>query len=239
MVRKLGTTSVLVAVTALASACGGSSNGAANDNPLVGSTPSSQVSSSASVPGGADCGPKPTKPAQAEHYQAEPKVTVAPTTYTATVVTNCGTIVASLDAAKAPHTVNSFAFLSAHHFFDNTPCHRLTTAGIYVLQCGDPTGTGSGGPGYTIPDENLKGATYPAGTLAMANTGQPHTGGSQFFFCYADTQLPPQYTPFGHVTQGLDVLQGIAKNGEDDSNQPGDGHPNKPVYILSFTVTKG
>jgi len=237
MIRKTLAAAGAVAVASLAAACGGSSNGAASDNPVLG-TPTSAATSPAAAPGGANCGPKPTQPARGAEYPAEPKVTVAPAVYTATIETNCGEIVAALDAKAAPHTVNSFAFLSEHHYFDNTPCHRLTTQGIYVLQCGDPTGSGTGGPGYTIPDENLTGAKYPAGTLAMANTGQPHTGGSQFFFCYADTNLPPQYTPFGHVTQGLDVLQAIAKNGEDDSNGPGDGKPNKPVYILSFTVTK-
>jgi peptidyl-prolyl cis-trans isomerase B (cyclophilin B) len=108
------------------------------------------------------------------------------------------------------------------------------------LQCGDPTGTGTGGPGYTIPDENLAGATYPAGTIAMANTGQPHTGGSQFFFVYANTSLPPQYTPFGHVdAAGLAVLRKIAAAGTDDSNGPGDGKPNQSVVIERFTVRKG
>lgn len=223
-----------VASVAVMTACGGSSAGKA-DNPLVGSTsPSSTASSAAS--GG--CGPAPSaKPAQLQ-FKAEPKLTVAPATYTATIVTNCGTVVAALDAAKAPHTVNSFAFLASKHYFDNSPCHRLVTQNIYVLQCGDPTGTGTGGPGYTIPDENLNGATYPAGTLAMANTGQPHTGGSQFFFCYADTPLPAQYTPFGTVTQGLDVLKKIAALGEDDSNGSGDGKPNSPVVIQTFTVTR-
>lgn len=173
-----------------------------------------------------------------QSFGSEPALTVTPGTYVATIKTNCGTIVASLDAAKAPHTVNSFAFLAGKHYFDGSPCHRLTTSGIFVLQCGDPTGQGTGGPGYTIPDENLSGATYPAGTLAMANSGQPHTGGSQFFFCYADTPLPPQYTPFGKVTSGLDVLQAIAKNGEDDANGPGDGHPKAAVIIETFTVEK-
>ncbi|MDQ1541599.1 MAG: peptidyl-prolyl cis-trans isomerase [Actinomycetota bacterium] len=168
-----------------------------------------------------------------------PKLTIARTTYTARVVTNCGTIVVSLNGTSAPVTVNSFAFLSSKGFFSDTPCHRLTTAGIFVLQCGDPTGTGTGGPGYTIPDENLKGAKYPAGTLAMANTGQPHSGGSQFFFVYARTKLPPQYTPFGRVTSGLDVLTRIAKAGTDNANGSGDGHPKQPVVIESFGVTKG
>lgn len=221
---------------AVLAGCGGSSAGKA-DNPIVAAnSPTASVSSPATA---GRCGPAPTATPQHLQFKAEPKVTVAPTPYTATIVTNCGTIVATLDAAKAPHTVNSFAFLAGQHYFDHTICHRLTTQGIFVLQCGDPTGTGTGGPGYTIPDENLSGATYPAGTLAMANTGAPHTGGSQFFFCYADTPLPPQYTPFGHVTQGLDVLKAIAANGEDDSNGPGDGKPKSPVVIESFTVKKG
>jgi peptidyl-prolyl cis-trans isomerase B (cyclophilin B) len=223
---------VAAAASLLAAGCGGSSGG---DNPLVGSP---SPSASATTAQASACRPAPSASPSHEQFSAEPKVTVAPTTYVATIVTNCGTIVADLDAKNAPHTVNSFAFLSGHHYFDHTICHRLTTTGIFVLQCGDPTGTGSGGPGYTIPDENLANATYPAGTLAMANTGAPHTGGSQFFLCYADTQLGPQYTPFGHVVQGLEVLKAIAALGEDDANAPGDGHPNQTVMIESFTVTK-
>ena len=161
-------------------------------------------------------------------------MTIAKTTYTAKIVTNCGTITVALDGKHAPHTVNSFAFLAAHHYFDNTRCHRLTTSGIYVLQCGDPTATGNGGPGYSIPDENLKGAAYPAGTVAMANAG-PNTGGSQFFFVYAATSLQPSYTPFGHIVAGLDILKAIAARG---STPPGDGAPDQPVEIESFVVTK-
>ena len=202
----------------------------------MGATP--PPSSSAPASAGGCQAPGSAKPSN-EQFKSEPKVTIARTTYTADIVTNCGTIVAALDGKHAPHTVNSFAFLAGKHYFDNSPCHRLTTSGIFVLQCGDPTGTGSGGPGYTIPDENLKGATYPAGTLAMANTGQPHTGGSQFFFCYDDTRLPPQYTPFGTVVKGLDILKKIAAAGSDDANGPGDGAPKQPVVITSFTVSKG
>ena len=113
---------------------------------------------------------------------------------------------------KAPYTTFSFEYLARKKYFDATKCHRLTTSGIYVLQCGDPTGTGSGGPGYQFQDENLTGATYPAGTIAMANAG-PGTNGSQFFIVYKDTQLPPSYTPWGKVTAGLDIVQGIAKAG--------------------------
>jgi peptidyl-prolyl cis-trans isomerase B (cyclophilin B) len=199
---------------------------------------STPASSAPAASGGGCSAPPTTKPKQ-QQFGSEPAMSIQPTTYTATIVTNCGTITVELDGKNAPHTVNSFAFLAGKHYFDNTPCHRLTTSGIFVLQCGDPTGTGTGGPGYTIPDENLNGATYPAGTVAMANTGQPHTGGSQFFFVYADTPLPPQYTPFGKVVSGLDILKAVAKKGADDSNGPGDGAPNQPVVIESFTVAKG
>lgn len=111
-----------------------------------------------------------------------------------------------------------------------------------MLQCGDPTGTGSGGPGYTIPDENLKDSSlkanvYPAGTVAMANTGQPGSGGSQFFLVFEDSQLPPSYTPFGTVSEtGMAVLKKIAAAGENTG--AGDGAPNATVVIDKATVTK-
>lgn len=185
------------------------------------------------------CTKPPPLQAAPQHYSQEPPLTIARTTYTATIGTNCGAIVMALNGKRAPHTVNSFAFLAGKGYFTNTPCQRLTTSNIFVLQCGDPTGTGRGGPGYTLPDENLAGATYPTGTVAMANSGFPHTGGSQFFLVYADTSLPPQYTPFGHITAGLDVLQRIAKAGDNGANGPGDGAPNQPVSITSFKVVKG
>jgi peptidyl-prolyl cis-trans isomerase B (cyclophilin B) len=155
--------------------------------------------------------------------------------FTATLTTSQGTVVIKLDAAKAPCTVNSFVYLADNKYFDATPCHRLTTAGIFVLQCGDPTGTGSGGPGYEFADENLNGAVYPAGTVAMANGG-PGTNGSQFFLVYADTTLAPNYTPFGTITAGLSVIAKIAAGGSDNSNGQGDGKPNLPVEITAVTV---
>ncbi|MFE9609397.1 peptidylprolyl isomerase [Streptomyces sp. NPDC006012] len=176
-------------------------------------------------------------------WKKEPAVTVDKSAdYTMKLDTTCGEIGIGLKTAAAPHTVNSFNFLAGKGFFDHTKCHRLTTNGIYVLQCGDPTGTGSGGPGYTIPDENLKdnslkNSVYPAGTVAMANTGQPHTGGSQFFLVYKDSQLPPSYTPFGTIDQaGMKVLKKIADAGE--STGAGDGAPNATVVINKATVTK-
>ncbi|MBK3640503.1 MULTISPECIES: peptidylprolyl isomerase [Streptomyces] len=176
-------------------------------------------------------------------WKKEPAMTIDKSAkYTMKLATTCGDIDIALKTSAAPHTVNSFDFLASKGFFDHTKCHRLTTNGIYVLQCGDPTGTGSGGPGYTIPDENLKdkslkGGVYPAGTIAMANTGQKHTGGSQFFLVYQDSQLPASYTPFGTVSaSGMKVLKKIAAAGE--STGQGDGAPNATVVINKATVTK-
>jgi peptidyl-prolyl cis-trans isomerase B (cyclophilin B) len=142
-----------------------------------------------------------------------------------------------LDADHAPCAVNSFVSLANAGYFTETPCHRLTTEGIFLLQCGDPTGTGSGGPGYRFRDENLPVGhqpTYPRGTLAMANSG-PDSNGSQFFLVYRDTPLDPTYTVFGKVTQGLEVLDGIAAAGADSTNGAGDGPPNVEVTVQSVT----
>lgn len=152
-----------------------------------------------------------------------------------TFTTNCGDVVVELDAA-APKTVASMAFLAKDGYFDNTKCHRVTTAGIYVLQCGDPKGDGTGGPGFTVPDENLPAAgeaNYPAGTVAMANAG-PGTGGSQFFIVYDDTTLPGDYTIWGKVTSGLDIVKEVASAGVADGST--DGAPTQPVFIESATV---
>ncbi|MFE7278399.1 peptidylprolyl isomerase [Streptomyces sp. NPDC057623] len=176
-------------------------------------------------------------------WKKEPALTVDKSAkYTMKLATTCGDIDIALKASAAPHTVNSFDFLAGKGYFDHSKCHRLTTNGIYVLQCGDPTGTGTGGPGYNIPDENLKDKSlknniYPAGTIAMANTGQKNSGGSQFFLVYQDSQLPPSYTPFGTVSEsGMKVLKKIADAGE--STGQGDGAPNATVVINKATVTK-
>ncbi|MFF3847397.1 peptidylprolyl isomerase [Streptomyces sp. NPDC002328] len=178
-----------------------------------------------------------------ETWKKEPAVTIDKSAkYTMKLDTTCGAIDIAMKASAAPHTVNSFNFLAGKGYFDHTKCHRLTTNGIYVLQCGDPTGSGSGGPGYTIPDENLKDASlknnvYPAGTVAMANTSQPNTGGSQFFLVYQDSPLPPSYTPFGTVSEsGMAVLKKIVGAGE--STGAGDGAPNATVVINKATVSK-
>ena len=152
---------------------------------------------------------------------------------TATLTTSQGPIVLTLDSAGAPCTVNSFRSLATAMYFNDSPCHRLTSsAALKVLQCGDPTGTGTGGPGYAFADENLAGATYPRGTVAMANSG-PGTNGSQFFLVYADSQLPPSYTPFGTITSGLEVLEKVAAAG---STPPEDGKPVLPVTLTDVQV---
>jgi peptidyl-prolyl cis-trans isomerase B (cyclophilin B) len=167
-------------------------------------------------------------PATKPDYQAS---------YQATIATNRGNIVIDLANSKATCTVNSFVSLAKQSYFSNTKCHRLTTSGIYVLQCGDPTGTGTGGPGYAFANENLTGAKYTAGTVAMAHTSAPNSNGSQFFLVYQNsTTLPADYTPFGTVTQGLPIIQAIAKAGSNNANGPGDGAPKESVDIKSVTI---
>jgi peptidyl-prolyl cis-trans isomerase B (cyclophilin B) len=158
-------------------------------------------------------------------------------TQKATFVTTRGTVTATLLTSKAPCTVNSFVFLSQQGFYDKTPCPRVVNSGIFVLQCGDPSGTTSGGPGYAFADENLKGATYPAGTLAMANSGGGASNGSQFFMVFKDTQLPAQYTPFGTITSGLDVVTKVAAAGDDGSNSAGGGKPKLSISLTKVTVS--
>lgn len=184
------------------------------------------------------------------------KVSLPPATpdtsahYTAKIVTNRGTIRIALDSA-APCTVNSFVSLADQKFFNNTKCQRLTTkaAGYYILQCGDPTGTGEGGPGYEFYTENtsslktvkVSGETeglYPAGTVAMANSSTPGSNGSQFFLVYENTDLPASYTPFGTITSGLGIIQKVAAAGSTNSLGTGDGAPKEKVQIERMTITK-
>jgi peptidyl-prolyl cis-trans isomerase B (cyclophilin B) len=168
-----------------------------------------------------------------------------------TINTNLGTMVVRLDLAKAPCTGASFTYLAEKHFFDNTSCHRLVNqSGVdqqtgqaqefHVLQCGDPSGTGQGGPKYQFDNEyvptDLRPA-YPAGVVAMANGG-PNTNSSQFFIVFADTLLPADYTIFGTVVSGLDVAKDVGKAGDDGAfaQQAGGGHPKKKITFSTVTV---
>jgi peptidyl-prolyl cis-trans isomerase B (cyclophilin B) len=188
------------------------------------------------------------------------KVSVPPTTpdytdsYQATINTNQGKITFNLLNNKATCTVNSFVHLAEAGYFNNTQCHRLLTSGIYVLQCGDPYATataklncsttskiGTGTPGYDFASENLKGAKYPAGTVAMANEGSASTNGSQFFIVFKDSTsgLTASYTPFATVSSGLGIVQNVAKGGYScQYAQAGGGVPKKKVIIDSVTIKK-
>jgi peptidyl-prolyl cis-trans isomerase B (cyclophilin B) len=169
-------------------------------------------------------------------------------TYTATINTNRGKVVINLLNSKATCAVNSFVHLAETNFWNNSQCHRVSDSqGLYMLQCGDPTAKasqtlscssatlGSGGPGYSFDDENLTGATYKAGTVAMANSGA-NTNGSQFFLVFKDTSLSPDYTPFGTITSGLDILQNVANAGTSCTFSAGGGVPKEKVVINSVTI---
>jgi peptidyl-prolyl cis-trans isomerase B (cyclophilin B) len=156
---------------------------------------------------------------------------------TFTFATNCGNIVVTTVGAKAPITITQLATLARGGYFNDSLCHRLTTKGLYVLQCGDPTATGGGGPNFSYRDENLPTESlnnYPAGTVAMANSG-PGTNGSQFFLVFADTTLGANYTIWGTITQGLDIVKAIAKAGVKGGGA--DGAPNQPISIKRVTVS--
>ncbi len=198
---------------------------------------------------GADC----QYPASAEEASKpnEPprtgKVPTEPAQVSASMATNQGNIGLQLDNGKSPCTVNSFASLAQQGFFDDTPCHRLTTSEtLAVLQCGDPTGVGTGGPGYEFANEYptdqyapndpklMQPVIYPRGTLAMANAG-PGTNGSQFFLVFQDSQLPPNYTVFGTIDEtGLATLDKIAAEGTADGGP--DGAPKVDVNVESIAL---
>jgi peptidyl-prolyl cis-trans isomerase B (cyclophilin B) len=175
------------------------------------------------------------------------KVPTEPAQVSASLETNQGDIGLMLDNGKSPCTVNSFASLANQGFFKDTKCHRLTTAeALSVLQCGDPTGEGSGGPGYKFADEYptnqfqpddpklMEPVMYPRGTLAMANAGAG-TNGSQFFLVYKDSQLPPNYTVFGTIDEtGLATLDKIGAAGTADGSD--DGKPKSDIQITSLLL---
>ncbi len=191
---------------------------------------------------------------------AAKKVSLPPATpdytasYTATINTNLGKIDIDLLNSKATCTVNSFVHLAEADFWNDSQCHRIVDSdGLYLLQCGDPLAKestkltcseaakapGSGTPGYEFASENLTGATYKAGTVAMANTGAADSNGSLFFLVFKDTDLPADYTPFGTITSGLDILQKVAAAGTTCTYADvGGGAPKEKVIIESVTIKK-
>lgn len=156
------------------------------------------------------------------------------------VTTTQGDMTFTLDRALAPCAVQSFTYLAAEGFYNDSPCHRMVNQDTFgVLQCGDPSGTGSGGPGYTYSQEAPAGdAPYAKGVIAMANSGAPDTTGSQFFIMFVDTDLPPQYSVIGSVTAGIDVVEKVAAEGNDGSfdPSPGGGAPVLPITLETITA---
>jgi peptidyl-prolyl cis-trans isomerase B (cyclophilin B) len=169
-----------------------------------------------------------------------PDFSKAPRTGTATMqlTTNLGPITIRMDRARTPCTVASFQHLADKKYFDQTKCHRLVTEGLFALQCGDPSGTGEGRPDYQFADENLTGARYSRGVVAMANAGAD-TNGSQFFIVFQDSPLEPRYTPFGLVTSGIAVVDQVAAGGDDGSlaNTAGGGRPKIEITFQTVMVT--
>jgi peptidyl-prolyl cis-trans isomerase B (cyclophilin B) len=234
---------------------GKNASASASKSPKATATASASASASASTV---------AEPAHHCSYSAATsaakKVSFPPTapdytaSYQATINTNQGKIVFNLLNSKATCTVNSFVHLAEAGYFNKTQCHRLLTSGIFVLQCGDPYATstakltcssssivGTGTPGYAFASENLTGAKYPAGTVAMANEGTATSNGSQFFIVYKDSTsgLTASYTPFATVSSGLDIVQNVAKDGYScQYAQAGGGAPKKKVIIDSVTIKK-
>ncbi len=187
----------------------------------------------------AGCTMPPATQTQPKTFATAPdKALAAGKTYLATLTTNCGKVTLELDGARAPQTVASFVTLAKDAYWAPSPCHRLVTSGIFVLQCGDPTGTGSGNPGYGFGIENAPtNQKYPRGTLAMARVGdQAQSNGGQFFIVYKDTDLQNDtaggYTIFGKVIGGMDIVDKIAAAG--DTSEV----PNAPISILSVAITE-
>lgn len=191
----------------------------------------------------AGCEPPPASLGTGATLELPSADTAAGKTFTATVTTNCGDIELLLDGVLAPQAVASFIQLARTDYWLNAPCHRLLTAPTAtLLQCGDPTGTGQGSPGYGFAVENpgVDGA-YPRGTLAMARTSDPQTGnGGQFFLVAQDTTLPDPdgYTVFGRVIQGLDIVDKIVAAGVSGGQDATDGAPKAPLSILRVAVTE-
>jgi cyclophilin family peptidyl-prolyl cis-trans isomerase len=239
--RTLITTVVILAILAIIGAATGIFNGSSS-NKKVASTDSSSTSAAppvsiagASISGDTPC-PKAdgSSPKTVKFAKAPPLCIDPAKTYTATVKFSQGTLDVAFDPKQAPKTVNNFVVLARYHFYDGISCHRIVPG--FVIQCGDPQGTGQGGPGYTFGDELPKAGQYKLGSLAMANSG-PDTNGSQFFIITGDqgVQLPPNYSLFGQVTAGMDVAQKIDALGVPNSPN---GAPKEKVTIQSVTVTE-
>jgi peptidyl-prolyl cis-trans isomerase B (cyclophilin B) len=237
---------VIVAGVLLLNRGGGTTTASASATPSA--TASGAASASVSASAGSTAGPNPCPtptvkpPATPQSFAKAPDPSLAQAkAWTMTITTSCGDVVAELDGAKAPKAVANAIFLSGKKFWDGSPCHRLGAEGLNILQCGDPTGTGTGGPGYEFgPVENAPAdGVYKAGVIAMARAQSETSQGSQFFIVFKDTTLPGGYTVFGRVTKGLDVITKIAAGGVGTPSSDGSGPPARPLSIVSTQVVPG
>lgn len=214
-----------------------------NKNPAAGgstsSTPTTSPSTTPTASTSTSAAPKPypctwTKSGTATRPAKVPATTKPPKTgkVAVNVTTSQGALTFNLDRTKAPCAVASFVSLAEQGYFNATPCHRLTSGTLNVVQCGDPRGTGAGGPGYSFADELTGTEKYTRGVLAMANAGA-NTNGSQFFIVYKNSTLDPKYTIFGTVSKGLGVVDKVAAKG---SNPANDGKPKLPIKFTKLTV---
>jgi peptidyl-prolyl cis-trans isomerase B (cyclophilin B) len=233
---------VVVAALFITGVFGGDDDTTASSDPSDSSAPTSAAAPSTNADGTVTCTYAPDASGNPNLTDVgtppTPEATPAQGTSTLLMSTDQGDLTLTLDKAKAPCAAASFTYLAQQGFFDGSVCHRLVVQPSFgVLQCGDPTGTGSGGPSYKYAEEVTPETTYPRGTIAMAKTAAPGTTGSQFFLCFVDTALPPEYTVVGTVDEaGLAVLDTVAAGGIADVGPEGDGAPAVPVTIESLGV---
>ncbi|WP_307810654.1 peptidylprolyl isomerase [Tomitella cavernea] len=234
----------ILAASVLAASCSSGGPAAPDATGPAGGTEGQPAGVSCSYP---DSG-SPARPVERPESLGVPATGTLPVT----LRTSAGEIGVTLDRASAPCAVHSLVSLARQKFYVHTPCHRLTTppATVFLLQCGDPTGTGAGGPGYAVQDEPPSGlatapgargmVVYPRGTVALSNHGVPDSGGSQFFLVYRDSPLPPTYSVLGRVdAASLPVLDAIAAADTDGASSPGDGHPLEPVMLRAIVLPAG
>lgn len=227
--RRLATIAVAAVLTL--AACG------SDDDTATGTTGTVADDTAGTAGGDAagECPPAEGTETQTRQFAGPPPdCLVAGVTYEAVVTTNKGEFTIELDPEQAPAAANNFVFLARNRYFDETPCHRIIPD--FVVQCGDPTGTGTGGPGYTIVDEPPAPGQYELGSIAMARTPQPDSAGSQFFIVIgaAGEGLPPEYALFGQVVDGFDsTVADMAAAGT-----PGDGVPSEPIEIESVRIVE-
>lgn len=232
--RRILIAEVVIALIVIVTLLAGRSNQASPtpSNP----TPSSSVTQEAKLVLG--CDTVVTGKSSNEQWETAPALNLEDTRNYWTLITNCGEIVIEVFSDEAPISVNSLRFLTDENYYDGSPCHRLTASSFFVIQCGDPLGTGIGNPGYTIMEENRPAAgtgNYPVGTIALAKTPQPNSSSAQFFIVYKDTTLGPDYSIVGRVIRGMDIVNSIAEAGILGGVQ--DGKPRQNFGIIEATFS--